>query len=269
LVTKLTLQTNKTLGILAAIFTLFGAISTVISFVQLTTPTAADSLGYLLFTGFIGTIAFLGFILYLVAMWGFSKDYNEPRIFSYILYGIIITFVAAVIAVIVIFVFTLTNLVNIIIQNPSPNPSDISAPFLRSVLPFAGLFGFIGIIYVVLNYKALNLLGEKSKVSMFKTSAKLFLGGAIVNLLLGIIAAVIIAFTTGSIETFTLSTIPGSLVQYSAWAILAVACLRINTPSAISCQAPSNEQVKYCQHCGNPNPLDSKYCIKCGKPIVE
>ena len=258
MVTKLTLQTNKTLGILAAIFTLFGAISTVISFVQLTTPTAADSLGYLLFTGFIGIIAFLGFILYLVAMWGFSKDFNEPRIFNYVLYGIIITFVAAVIAVIVIFVFALTNLVNIIIQNPLPNTSDISTPFLRSVLPFAGLFGVIGIIYVAFNYKALNLLGDKSKVSMFKTSAKLFLAGAIVNLLLGIIT-----------ETFTLSTIPGSLVQYSAWAILAVACLRINTPSAINCQAPSTEQVKYCQYCGTPNPLDSKYCIACGKPIIE
>ena len=90
------------LGGVGACLTLLGAISTVLSLVRYAFPNfAAADLAFSSVSGVVGLLAFVGFILFFVAMYGFSKDYSEHKIFDYILYGLIIAIVAAVIAAII------------------------------------------------------------------------------------------------------------------------------------------------------------------------
>ncbi len=96
----MTIQTNRTLGGLGAIFSVLGAISTISSVFLYGYPTSSiANLSLVLISGVVGLFGFVGFILFLIAMYGFSRDYTEHRIFNYILYGFLCTVVAGIIAV--------------------------------------------------------------------------------------------------------------------------------------------------------------------------
>ena len=108
---KLTIQTNRTLGGIGAVFSALGVVSTVSSVFLYGYPNSlAVTLPLALITGFVGLFSFVGFILFLIAMYGFSRDYNEHRIFNYLLYGFLATIVAAMVALVVVVVIFLTNL---------------------------------------------------------------------------------------------------------------------------------------------------------------
>ena len=126
---KLTIQTNRTLGGVGAVFSALGVVSTVSSVFLYGYPNSlAVTLPLALITGFVGLFSFVGFILFLIAMYGFSRDYNEHRIFNYLLYGFLATIVAAIVAVTVVVVIFLTNLATLI---PNVNSSNTS-PFQGS-----------------------------------------------------------------------------------------------------------------------------------------
>jgi len=111
----LAIQTNRTLGGIGAVFSVLGAISSISSVLLYGYPTSpAANLVLALISGVVGLFAFVGFILFLIAMYGFSRDYNEHRIFNYILYGFLCTIVAAIIAVAIVVVIFLSNLGTII-----------------------------------------------------------------------------------------------------------------------------------------------------------
>ena len=94
---KLTIESNRTLGGVAAILMLIGVISQASTAFEVCFSQFAGASIFTGIGGLFGVLSFVGFLLFLVAMYGFSKDYQEHRIFSYLLYGIIITIVAAVV----------------------------------------------------------------------------------------------------------------------------------------------------------------------------
>jgi len=111
----LTIQTNRTLGGLGAIFSVLGAISSISSVLLYGYPTSSvANLSLVLISGVVGLFGFVGFILFLIAMYGFSRNYDEHKIFNYILYGFLCTIVAGIIAVAFVVVIFLFNLGTII-----------------------------------------------------------------------------------------------------------------------------------------------------------
>ena len=157
------IQTSRVLGILAASFTLLGAISTIITLLRLFLPNTAFNVFALGISGIIGIFGFLGFILFLLAMWGFSKSYAEKRIFNYPLYGLIILIVGFIVTMIILFAFLFSNLLSMV---PRDSPPSVVQDVITSIFqtyfpPFIIVFGLIGLVNSVLNVLAFNLLGTK------------------------------------------------------------------------------------------------------------
>jgi uncharacterized membrane protein len=208
-------------------------------------------------------------------MYGFSKDYQEHRIFSYLLYGIIITIVAAVIALAIFFIVLLSNFASIFpnLSSSTSSSSQISSGMSKIFSLVFPLFGLIGVIWVAFNVKALNLLSDKSKVPLFRTGAKVLIAGAIVNIIIALIFAVVSSYVSISFNILLALLTIGSLVQDVAWVLFAMAYFRIQSP-AVPVQAaapvniqPSSGQVKFCTYCGAQNPLDAIYCTRCGQKL--
>lgn len=271
---RLTIESNRLLGGIGACLTVIGAVSQVSALFQYTFPTSGvANLGFTAVSGIVGALSLVSFILFLVAMYGFSKDYGENRIFDYILYGLIITIVVAVIAVIILVLIIFSNLAGII---PSLNPStasssQITSAMLKSIVPILPVFGVVGLIWVVFNVRAFNLLADKSKVTLFRTAAKVLLAGALLSIMLGIIFAVIASYVSISLSTLLIIMIPGGLVQDAAWALLAMAYFRIKAPQSPALTPPNvptvSGQVKYCPNCGAQNQIDALYCTRYGQKL--
>jgi uncharacterized membrane protein len=93
--------------------------------------------------------------------------------------------------------------------------------------PFLAVFSFVGVIWVVFNVLAFRLLGEKSGVPLFRTGALVLLAGAVVNVGVGIIFALMVYLGSIDYSTYLLAAIPGGLVQDVAWILLAMSFFRI------------------------------------------
>jgi uncharacterized membrane protein/ribosomal protein L40E len=268
----LAIESNRTIGGVAAILTLLGIFSLTTSLFHYIFPNSTGlSLISLGVSGIFGVLAIVGFLLFLIAMYGFSNDYNERRIFSNLIYGILFTIVAGVVVIVI---FVLIVLLNLAILS-STAPTQVSSSFSRVFGLFSPVLGLVGVVWTVFVVRAFNLLADKSKVPLFKTGAKLLLAGALVNIVIAIIFAV---FTFGVNVSFSLNTLlafltVGSLIQDIGWVFLAMAYFRIQTPVApMQAAAPINAQpvlgqVKYCPYCGAQNPLDAVYCTRCGRKL--
>ena len=192
---KLTIQTNRTFGGVGAVFSVLGVVSTVSSVFLYGYPNSTlVNLPLALVTSFVGLFSFVGFILFLVAMYGFSRDYNEHRIFNYLLYGFLGTIVAAIIAGVIVVVVILLNISSIIpnLNHPTTTPSQVSSSMLNFMSPFLAVFSFVGVIWIVFNVLAFRLLGKNAGVPLFGTAASILLAGAIVNVAVGIVFAVLL-----------------------------------------------------------------------------
>jgi uncharacterized membrane protein len=233
-------------------------------------------------SGIVAVLGLVGFILFLIAMHGFSKDYGENRIFDYILYGLIIAIVAGVIALVIGFFVIFSNLASIIpsLTSTPPATAQITSTVLKSILPLTPAFAVVGLIWVAFNVRAFNLLADKSTVPLFRTGAKVLLAGAVLSIVISVVFALIGPSLSLSYSTLLALFIPGGLVQDVAWALLAMAYFRIKPPApqAVSAQPPFqvaapasapavSGQVKYCPHFGTPNQTDAVYCTRCGQKL--
>jgi uncharacterized membrane protein len=266
----LAIQSNRTFGGIGAILTVIGAVSSVSSLIRYAYPNStAANLAFSVVSSLFGFAAFIGFILFLIAMYGFSRDYGEHKIFNYILYGIIYTIVAAVIVGIIAIAVVIANIIPTL--NTSTSPTQIQDMTLTYLSPVFAAIGIVALIYIVFIVKAFNLLGDKSQVPLFRTAAKVLLAGGLVTTVIGIIFAVLAAFGSLSLESLAIIAVPGGLVQDVAWVLLAMAFFRIKapppqtfTPTYVQ-TAPV--QVKYCPNCGTPNQTDTLYCTHCGQKL--
>jgi uncharacterized membrane protein len=269
-----TIQTNRTLGGIGACLTVIGAVSSVSSLLTYAYPNSgAVALAYSAISSSVGSLSFIGFILFLIAMYGFSKDYNEHRIFNYILYGIIVTIVAAVIVGVIAFIIIFSNLGSIIPTfNSSANPTTQGTNMILTYLsPIFAIIGFVGLIYVIYSVKAFNLLADKSQVPLFRTAAKVLLAGSLLNIVMGVVFAALAYSGSASLNAFTVVAIPGGLVQDIAWLLLAIAFFRIKPPPIQSAEVTNSPivsgQPKYCPNCGTPNQIDATFCTRCGQKL--
>jgi uncharacterized membrane protein len=269
-----TIQTNRTLGGIGASLTVIGAVSSVSSLFRYAYPNSGmTNLAYSAISSIVGSLTFIGFILFFIAMYGFSKDYNEHKIFNYILYGIIVTIIAAVIVGVIAFIIIFANLGNIIPNfNSSTNsPTQISDMMLNYLSPVVAIIGFVGLIYVIFNVKAFNLLADKSQVPLFRTAAKVLLAGSLLNIVVGVVFAALAYSGSASLNAFTVVAIPGGFVQDIAWLLLAIAFFRIKPPKTQSAAVTNiplvSRQLKYCSNCGASNQIDSTYCARCGQKL--
>jgi uncharacterized membrane protein len=268
---RLTIESNRSLGGIGACFVALGVINSVIALFQYA---FSNSLGVnLALTGvssIIAVLAFVGFILFLISMYGFSKDYQDEKIFNYILYGLIITIVAAIVAVIIAFFVIFTNLVSMFpsLSSSTASSSQIMSSVVKSLVPILPIFGVIMLIWVVFNVRAFNLLADKSKVPLFRTAATVLLAGALLTIVLGIIFAAIAPYVSISYNTLLAIELPGGIVQEAAWVLLAIAYFRIKAPAVAPLTVPTvTGQVKYCPNCGASNQTDAMYCTRCGQKI--
>lgn len=264
----MTIQTNKTLGGVSACLTLVGAVGTVLTaFQTLSAPTSTVStLGLLGVAGIFGALGFVAFILFLVAMSGFSHDYSDKRIFGYITSGLLYTIVLAVIVGVLWFVFVLIATLG------APHSSLPSSAELNSLYsPLGAIMSVITLIWIYYNFKAYNLLADKSSVHQFRIAAKIFVAGAIVNIAVGAVLAALAFSGLIGYSILLLASLPGSIVMYVAWGYVAKGFFSIQAPpQQIFTQPtvpPNSLQVKYCPKCGAQNRIDSAYCDRCGQKL--
>lgn len=266
----MTLQTYKTLGGVGASLMVLGIVSTALTLIRYAFQNSAlINSAFTAINGIVSSLALVGFVLFLVAMYGLSRTYNEHKIFDYILYGIIIGIIAGVVTVIFALVFYFNNLSSFV--NVS-SPTEVSSAMLTLLAPSLAAIGFVSLIPMVFNVLALNLLAKKSQVSLFRKAAIILLASAFVQIVSWIVFVFWAPLGAISLDTFALFIVPAGIVQYAAWAVLAFAFFRIkappSTPITVSSSAyPAGKfgQIKHCPYCGSENSLDAVYCVKCGK----
>lgn len=225
----MTIQTNRTLGGVGACLTLVGIVSTILSFIQYAYPALMMNPAILGVSGIVGIISFAGFILFFIAMYGFSRDYGEHKIFNYILYGLIGTIVSALVAGVILTAYIMLNLFDVIRSlNPLPNmSSQIQALLTPYYAPFITVISVVTLVWILFNYKAYNLLADKTGVYLFRSAAKIFVLGSLVNIVVGVAFTALALNTSIGFTTIVLAVLPGGLVQYIAWVLVAIAFFRI------------------------------------------
>ena len=279
----MTIESNRSMGGIAACFILIGVVSQISELFQYILPNS--TVAYLALSGTAGIVSVLGlvgFLMFFRAMYGFSRDYGDHRIFSNLLYGVIVVIIAGVIAVILTVIVIFTNIATIIpnFTSTPAAPTQITSSMLSSIRPIFPVFAVIGLIWVAFNVRAFNLLADKSKVPLFRTGAKVLLAGAVLSIAVSIVFALIGPSLSLSYSTLLALFIPGGLVQDVAWALLAMAYFRIKPPApqAVPAQPPFqvaaptsapavSGQLKYCPHCGTPNQTDAVYCTRCEQKL--
>lgn len=274
----MTIESNRTMGGIAAILILIGVVSQVSEVFQFSFPSSSAAYFALSgVSGIVGVLTFIGLILFFIAMYGFSKDYRERGIFSNILNGLIIAIAAGVVAGVFTVIILIIN-IGKIIPNTSSSPSTTSV--VHALLPIFPVFAVIGLIWIWFNVKAFHLLGDKSTVALFRTGAKVLLAGAILTVAIAVVFAVVGSYLSLSYSALLLLFIPGGLMQDAAWALLAMAYFRIKPPppqtpsiyQPLQSAAPASAsavsgQAKYCPYCGAQNPTDALYCTRCGQKL--
>ena len=210
-------------------------------------------------------------------MHGLAKDYGENNIFGHIMAGLIITII---LGILVFFFGGLTILFAALSgsfgSGGSATPAQMSAPFLTTLRIFLPLGAVVGLVWIFFNFRALRLLGDKSKVPLFRTGAKVLLAGAAVSIAVAVIIAVT-GFVSYPYNSALLTYgLPGGIIQNAAWILLAMSYFRIQPSTAtMASAAPANippiptvyGQARTCPRCGTPNMADAQFCSNCGQKL--
>jgi uncharacterized membrane protein len=185
-----------------------------------------------------GLVGFIGFVLFMVAMYNLSKYYAEPAIFRNLLNALIVAIVGSIIlgVIWVAFVFIAGSL-------SSPTPAATTT--VVWVIPTLGVF-LLGVLAIaiycaVLTRRAFVKLADRSGVDSFRTAGLLFLIGAFVP-----------------------------FVSYVGWVFAAIGYNRL-TPTQPLTSYPQypvpSVGMKRCPNCGAENSADAIYCRNCGRQL--
>ena len=175
---KLTIESSRTTGGIAAILLATGVVSQVVSLFQyMFGSQGAANLVVVGVSGILGILVLVGLIMFLVSMHGFSQDYSEPHIFEYLVNGIIVTIVLGIITLIIALAVVISNASSLfpIFSSSAASQSQMSSSVWKSILPLLPVFSVVGLIWILFNVRSLNLLGDKSKVVLFRTGTKVLL----------------------------------------------------------------------------------------------
>jgi uncharacterized membrane protein len=265
--------TNRSLGGIGSILSFVGIISTIATLIEYSLEggnvgPSASTLGLLGIDMIFAFIAFVGFILFFVAMYGFSKDYGEPKIFKYLLYGIAGAVVTGIIGGVIYVIFTIGNLFSRGL-NPSAPTSTAFPPYTSVWIVAISLTTIVWVYFAVKSY---NLLGDNTGISLFRIGAKIFFAGAVINVALNVVFATLILNGSISSNALVLISAPGGILNYIAQGIFAKSFFAIKPPPQNQTYPPpystlTQPQVRYCPNCGMENQSDSFYCIRCGRKL--
>jgi uncharacterized membrane protein len=207
-------------------------------------------------------------------MYGFSKDYQDPAIFNYVLYGLLSAiFLGVIVAGVAIFI-VFSNLSRIA---PLPTPdsgAQFSQNIFRFFMPFFLAVIVLSLVPALFNMFAFKRLSNKSGVRLFRTVGLLGIVATAVTVTVWFLgAALFYAGTLAISNMFTLS-IAGSVVNLAAWILAAKAFRSITVPTNQAYRMPSAQaptppatQAKYCPYCGAANTMDAEYCVRYGKKL--
>lgn len=263
----MTLATNKQLGFVAAILTVIGLCSSFLNLGRIGYPLPAVpnlNVGFGLPLAFLSLI---GFILFLVAMYGLSKDFQDPAIFNYVLYGLVAAIVIGVVVGGVAIFIVLSRLGNL---TPGMLPSigtQFFEDYFESVLPVFLVSSFLGLLPALFNMWAFNHLANRSEVRMFRTVGLLGVVASAVTIALWFVGAALFYAGTIALRNIFVFSIVDSAISLAAWVLAAKAFHSITVPSgqAAAAQATQAGQAKYCPYCGAPNTWEAEYCVRCGR----
>ena len=200
----------------------------------------------------LSALSYASYILFLVAMHGLSRVYNDNRIFKNSLYGFIASIIGAVVFVIIAFVVLAPILDQFTAYASSPGavpPLSIVTSFLQVMV--AVLIG--GSILAAINgffyRRAFYALAEKSGEGNFRTAGLLMLLG-------GALTIVVV----------------GGLLFFIGWIIAAIGFFSLKPKPTQTYTPPSRELsgqalTKRCPYCGTENNPDAIYCSHCGNKL--
>jgi uncharacterized membrane protein len=266
-----TVQSNKTLGAVGACLTITGVISTVVSIIQQVSGASTTNWIGFAVTAVASLLALVGSILFLVAMYGFSKDYAERRIIMYIVYGILIAIISGVIIGVAWIGFAIISVLGQLSNAGSPSGSAqmqaLINPFTAILIPALSAIALVTMLFI---YKSYNLLAEKSGVPLFRTAAKIFVLSAILNIILAAVFAILAYTSVIQYTTIVLALTPGAFIQYIAWALSAKGFFTIQPPAPPTAPTqpyPTANQTLHCPNCGAQTQPGNVYCVRCGKKL--
>ncbi len=137
----------------------------------------------------LSALSYAGYILFLVAMHGMSKVYNDARIFKNSLYGFSASIVGAVVFLVVSIVFLVPILDQLTAYNATPGtspPLSIIVSFLQVMVAVLIGRSILAAINGFFYRRAFYALAEKSGEGNFHTAGLLMLlGGALTIVVVG------------------------------------------------------------------------------------
>jgi uncharacterized membrane protein/ribosomal protein L40E len=199
----------------------------------------------------LSALSYVGYILFLVAMHGLSKVYNDAKIFKNSLYGFTASIVGAIAFTVSIYAFLIPILDQLTAYATSPG----TVPPLSIVISFLQVMVFVwigGSVLAAINgffyRRAFYALAEKSGEGNFRTAGLLMiLGGALTILFVGTLI-VFIGWIFAAMGFFSMKPKPTQAYPLP--------------PQEVPTQAIA--QKKQCPNCGAENSIDAIYCSHCG-----
>ena len=198
-------QTNKALGGVGALLLFIGCLTFI-------SPA-------------VGILGFIGFILVLIALNGFTNYYKEKGIFNNALYGVIIFIVGVVVAIAVAIFFLVDFFTSLGID--LTNWQSLQAVDWASVMTPDKILGLVGsgIVVLVILFifcilgayflrKSLDLLATKTNVKLFGTTGLIILIGAVLTIVLIGFILLFVAILLLIISFFSIKT-PASTPEAS------------------------------------------------------
>ncbi len=235
-------STSKNLGLAASLLTIFSLIYYFLTVLQAGYPLTNASPFSVTTALFFAPLGIVGFILFLVAMYTFSKDYQDNAIFNYVLYGFIAGIVIAGVVFAIVMVYVFSTLGGILLQPTSPNfGAQFLQNFLENFLPFFLIVPIISLIPAFFNMLAFRRLASKSEVRLFRTVGLLGVVAALIGVASWFLGVAL--FYAGAMPISSIFTlfIASSVVSLAAWILAAKAFHSIPVPTSRTNLAPPTE----------------------------
>ena len=265
------LATNKQLGFVAAILTIIGLLYSILTTGTVGYPFSGTSTAYLVPSFLVAPLGFIGFILFLVAMYGLSKNYQDQQIFNYVLYGLIVSIVLGVVVAGIAVFIVLINISSFTSAPFSGSGTQILQNYFGILLPVLLAAQFISLVTAWFNMLAFKRLAKKSGVRLFRTAGSLGVAAPAATIALWFIGAALFYADILTVSNISNFSVVGSAVSLAAWALAAKAFYSIPVPPRQTYSTPPTQThppsgpVKYCPYCGTANAPNAEYCVHCGK----
>ncbi len=273
----MTVGSNKTLGFVGVLLMVLGSVSQFLSLEQVFYP--LGNLGFSGFGALFSVLGFVGLILFIIAMYGLSKDYGDSSIFNNVLYGLLSSIIGAVAAAGLAVALVFSQLSSIF---SSFNPTDFSSSYMSEIvrnfigylLPIFVVGTIVALIQALFYMRAFNRLASKSGVHLFNTAGRLLIAGAALGVAMVCVGVLLVSAASVPSSIIIYLPLVGGVVSFVAWILATTAFHSMKAPAeekqpwrSPQAYAPAYGQVRYCPYCGAQNRAEAAFCKQCGKKL--